>query len=151
MRGELVDPSGAETWIFLERLASCQIRKIAGCACAGIPGTFSPPPRVSDPDRHHGTCLTHVPWCMPGSLTTDFLWSWWRGKLSRHSRRMRNPQFHVSGKRPMGLYRDYPWPLHHQYISSQFWLCRINGSCHLREMIPTTNAIAVLRNGRQCK
>ena len=64
-------------------------------------GTFSPPPRVSDPDIHHGTCVTHVPWCMPGSLTSGFLWSRWRGKRSRHSRRMRNPQFYVSGKRPM--------------------------------------------------
>ena len=25
-----------------------------------MPGTFSPPPRVSDPDMHHGTCVTHV-------------------------------------------------------------------------------------------
>ena len=24
---------------------------------------------VSDPDMHHGTCVTHVPWCMSGSLT----------------------------------------------------------------------------------
>ena len=24
---------------------------------------------VSDPGMHHGTCMTHVPWCMPGSLT----------------------------------------------------------------------------------
>ena len=67
----------------------------------GMPGTFSPPPRVSDPDMHHGTCVTHVPWCMPGSLTSGFLWSRWRGKRSRHSRRMRNPQFYISGKRPM--------------------------------------------------
>ena len=44
----------------------------------GMPGTFSPPPRVSDPDMHHGTCVTHVPWCMLGSLTSGFLWSrWW--------------------------------------------------------------------------
>ena len=35
-----------------------------------IPGTFSPPPRVIDPDMHHGTCVTHVPWCMPGSITS---------------------------------------------------------------------------------
>ena len=27
----------------------------------GMPETFSPPPRVSDPDMHHGTCVTHVP------------------------------------------------------------------------------------------
>ena len=67
----------------------------------GMPGTFSPPPRFSDPDMHHGTCVTHVPWCMPGSLTSRFLWSGWQGKRSRHSRRMRNPQFYVSGKRSM--------------------------------------------------
>ena len=44
----------------------------------GMPGTFCPPPRVSDPDIHHGTCVKHVPWCMPGSLTSGFLWSRWR-------------------------------------------------------------------------
>ena len=62
---------------------------------------FSPPPRVSDPDMHHGTCVTHVPWCMPGSLTSSFLLNQWRGKRSRHSRRMRNPQLYLSGKRPI--------------------------------------------------
>ena len=67
----------------------------------GMPGTFSPLPRFSDPDMHHGTCVTHVPWCMPGSLISGFLWSWWRGIHSRHSQRMRNPQFYVSGKSPM--------------------------------------------------
>ena len=25
---------------------------------------------VSDPDMHHGTCVTHVPWCMSGSRNT---------------------------------------------------------------------------------
>ena len=64
----------------------------------GMPGTFSPPPRFSDPHMHHGTCVTHIPWCMPGSLTSGFLWSRWREKFSRHSRRMRNAQFYVSGK-----------------------------------------------------
>ena len=69
----------------------------------GMPGAFSPPPRVSDSDMHHGTCVTHVPWCMPGSLTNGFLWSRWRGKRSRHFRCMRNPQFCVSGKRSIAL------------------------------------------------
>ena len=32
------------------------------------------PPRVSDPDMHHGTCVTHVP------LTGCFLWRRWLGK-----------------------------------------------------------------------
>ena len=36
---------------------------------SGMPRTFSPSPRVSDPDKHHGKCVTHVSWCMPGSLT----------------------------------------------------------------------------------
>ena len=62
---------------------------------------FPKAPRVSDPDMHHGTCVTHVPWWMPGSLTSGFFWSRWRGKCSRHSRGMGNPQFYVSGKRPM--------------------------------------------------
>ena len=60
--------------------ASCQIRKIAGAHAPGMPGTFSPSPQVSDPDMHHGTCVTHVPWCMPGSLTSSFLWNRRRGK-----------------------------------------------------------------------
>ena len=65
---------------------------------------------------HHGTCVTHVPWCMPGSLTSGFLWSRWRlgrGKRSRHSRRMRNPQFYVSGKsliwKSLRLSTPYRW------------------------------------------
>ena len=55
--------------------ASYQIRKIAGCACAGNAGNIFPhcriqwKPRVSDPGMHHGTCVTHVPWCMSGLLT----------------------------------------------------------------------------------
>ena len=79
-------------------LASCQIREIAGCAFAGNAGWAAP--RVSDSDMHQGTCGTHVPWCMPGWRARGFLWIWWRGKHSRHSRCMRNPQFYVSGKRP---------------------------------------------------
>ena len=38
----------------------------------GMPGTFSPPPRISDHDMHHGTCVTHVPWYMPGCTTRNF-------------------------------------------------------------------------------
>ena len=39
----------------------------------GMPGTFTPPPLFSDPDMYHGTFLTHVSWCMPGSLASSFL------------------------------------------------------------------------------
>ena len=53
--------------------ASYQIPNIADCACAGNAGNVSPrrrfqrKPLVSDPGMHHGTCVTHVPWCMSGS------------------------------------------------------------------------------------
>ena len=52
--------------------ASYQIRKTAVVHALGMPGTFSPPPRVSDPDMQHGKYVTHVPWWMPGSLTRGF-------------------------------------------------------------------------------
>ena len=65
-----------------------------------MPGTFSPP-WDSDPDMHQGTCVTHVPGCMAGSLTSGFLCSWRRGKRFRHSGRMRNPRFYIFANRPM--------------------------------------------------
>ena len=68
-----------------------------GVHAPGMPGTFSPPRRVSVPDMHHGMCVP-VPRCMLGSLTSGFHWIRWRGKRSR---RMRIPQFYVSGKRPI--------------------------------------------------
>ena len=56
-------------------------------------------PLVSDPGMHHCKCVTHVPWCMSGSLNCCG-----EGKCSRHSRRMRNWKFYVSGKRPIVWY-----------------------------------------------
>ena len=94
-------------WLVCGRVRSWHInhgllvryRKLRVVHARAMPGTFSPPPRVSEPHMHHGTCVTHVPWCMPGSLTSSFLWSRWQGRRSRHSQRMRNTQFYVSGKR----------------------------------------------------
>ena len=68
-------------------------------------------PLVSDPGMHHGTCVMHVPWCMSGSLTPQ-----WRGKRSRHSRRMRNAQFHVSGKRSICRLMIHHYLLHKSAI-----------------------------------
>ena len=70
------------------------------------PTTHPTPPWVSNPDMHHGTCVTHMPWCLPGTLTSGCLWSRWRGKGSHHSRRMRNPLFYVSGRRSMFCIRE---------------------------------------------
>ena len=77
--------------------ASYQIRKIAGCACAGNAGNVSPrrrlqkKPLVSDPGMHHGTCaVMHVGIAYPR----------WRGKRSRHSRRMRTRNFPYLARDP---------------------------------------------------
>ena len=82
--------------------------KLRVAHASGMTETFSPPPRASDPDMHHGTCVTYVPWCMPGLLTSGFLWNQWRGKRSRHSLLMRNQEFYVSGKRPMMIQFIHP-------------------------------------------
>ena len=50
-------------------------------------------PLVSDPGMHDARALMHVGIAIPR----------WRGKRSRHSRRMLYPQFNMSGKRPMAL------------------------------------------------
>ena len=85
--------------------ASCQIRTIASCACAENAGNISPATdfkwncelaitaRASRASRHvrHARAVMHVGIASPQ----------WRGKRSRHSPRMHNPQFYVSGKRPM--------------------------------------------------
>ena len=77
-------PCGNLHWIYRESVSYRFVRKVWAHGpltryvklrivhAPGMPGTFSPPPRVNDPDMHHGTCVTcvtHVPWCMPGSLT----------------------------------------------------------------------------------
>ena len=54
---------------------SYQITKIAVCACAGnardvfFRHRLQKKPLVSDPGMHRSTCVTHVTWCMSGSVT----------------------------------------------------------------------------------
>ena len=73
--GTLLSVFMAESHALLNAWASYQIRKIAGCACAGNARNVSPrhrfqrKPLGSDHGMHHGTCVMHVPWCMSGSLT----------------------------------------------------------------------------------
>ena len=129
----------------------------------GMPGTFSPPPRVIVPDMHHGTCVTHVPWCMPGSLPSGFLWGLCLEKRFRHSRRMRNPQFDVSGKRPMRFYHpaslascwynvtaagtNFRWSLEElttgnaPFPHSTMWLTMKDGKCSIPLLVGWTSGV----------
>ena len=58
--------------------------------------------------RHRGlaipTCITARAWRTYRDACRDCEVSGWRGKHSQHPRRMRNPQFYVSGKRPIGTH-----------------------------------------------
>ena len=79
--------------------------------------------------RHRGlaipTCITARAWrrCIPGSLTSGFLWSRWRGKRSRHSRRIRNPQFYVSGNKPMKITpQTWLWQIQDKHLHVQHFL-----------------------------
>ena len=77
--------------------ASYQMRKTQVANEPGMPGTFSHhrlhmKPLVRDAGMHRGKCVTQV------EIANQQRW----GKRSRHSRRMRNPQFYVSGERPIG-------------------------------------------------
>ena len=67
-----------------------------------------------------GTPMRHVPRCMPGSLTNGFLWSRSREKRSRHPWRMRNPQFYVSGKRPMATASHDK-----KFSTCCYWKCKL--------------------------
>ena len=109
------------SWISLTIMTASQLNvhgpldryvKLQLAHAPGMPRKFSPPSRIGDPHMHQGTCVTHVPWCMSGSLAGGFLWSRWRKKPSRHSRRMRKSQFYVSGKRPMAHLTYSPGIMH---------------------------------------
>ena len=55
--------------------ASCRMRKMSFAHAPGMPGTFPHHPLERKPlfgnhSMHHGTYVTHVPWCMLGSLTS---------------------------------------------------------------------------------
>ena len=52
-------------------------------------------PLVFDPGMHQGTCVTHVLWCILGSLTCG------GGKTFPALPGHAHPQFYVSGKRPI--------------------------------------------------
>ena len=102
------NPYDTHVWLQIASIlpvpwASCRVCKIVGhiCDAPGMSWTFSPPRRVFGPDMHYGTCVTHVSWCMPGSITSGFLWSRWRGKRSQHSMRMRNLQFRYLVRGPL--------------------------------------------------
>ena len=75
-------------------------------------------PLVSDPSMHHITCVTK-----PAVMHVGIANPRWWGKRSRHSRRMRDPQYYQSGNRPLdandwGLVGVMSW---HSAGANPFW------------------------------
>ena len=74
---------------------NCRLRMRQECRERFPRRRFQKKPPVNDPDMHQGTCVTHVPWCMSGSLTCG------DGEKVPLFPAHAHPQFCVSGKRPM--------------------------------------------------
>ena len=53
----------------LARYVNCGLRVRRECRERFPRHRFQRKPLVRDPGMHHGTCVSHVPWCMSGSLT----------------------------------------------------------------------------------
>ena len=79
--------------------ASYQICKIAGRACTRNAGNLFPA------TEFEGNCYIAIPACITARalMHVGIAYPRWRGKRSQHSRRMRNPQFYVSGKKPISV------------------------------------------------
>ena len=64
----------AQSWRLLQNKISIQYSNLPNCGLRMHRERFAYyrfqwKPRVNYPGIHHGTCVTHVPWCMSGSLT----------------------------------------------------------------------------------
>ena len=80
---------------------SYQKRNLRIAHAPRMPGTFSPPSTLKESaskrSRHASRHVRHVRVVLPVGIAHP---RWW-GKRSRHSWRMRSPQFYISCKRPI--------------------------------------------------
>ena len=88
-------------WVFYGPLT--RYAKLRFAHAPGIPGILSQPPTskeiVSKRSRHASRHMRHAHAVMHVGIANQR----WCGKRSRHFRRMRNPKYYVSDKRPMAL------------------------------------------------
>ena len=67
--GSLLIPPYSTTMGLLSDTQNCVLRMRRECRERFPRDRLHRKPLVGDPSMHHGTCVTHVPWCMSGSLT----------------------------------------------------------------------------------
>ena len=94
-------------------------------------------PLVSDPGMHHGTCVTHMSTGVV--MLVGIANPRWLGKRSRHSRRMRNPHFYVSDKRPILRCLQWRQIWHHDDSRVSVYVLVFNFQYH------TGNIIIIVR------
>ena len=92
-------------------------------------------PLGSDPGVHHARAVMHV-----GIANNR-----WRGKRSRHSRCMCNPQFFASGKRPMVpqrliLIHEIMYPRYSYYIETWLGYCMLEMKAMDNVLLCTTQS-----------
>ena len=104
------DKSGSVTWLATRHLKNpcCQLEKsrwknvkLRGAHVPGMLATFSPPPTLKKTASKHSRYTSRHVRLARTVMHVGIAYPRWRGKHSRHSPRMRNPQIYVSGKRPM--------------------------------------------------
>ena len=89
--------------------------------------------QVSDPNMHHGTCVTHVPWFMPGSLTSGFLWVGGGENFAGIPGACATRLFTYLVRGPWAKY-DLP-PQHWKRVRQ--WTCSSDGKCTSSRSPPT--------------
>ena len=92
----------AQTMGLLPDTQNCELRMRRECQEHFPRHRLQRKPLVSDPGMHHGTCVTARAVRHVGIANLR-----WRGKRSHHSRRMRSPQFYVSGIWVINLFIAY--------------------------------------------
>ena len=150
--------------------ATCQMRKIAGGACAGNAGNVFPATTglailacvralacpLSD-KKQWASCpiaVTYVPWCIPGSLTRGG-----RENVPGFPEHAQPPQFYVSSKMPMD--RTEPFIQQGTYIGCrastafvlnlwQLWDIPDSAPKHLTHLIMCAPYTCSVRQGQHC-
>ena len=103
--------------------ASYQIRKIVVCACAGNAGNVFPATDFKETASKRSRYASQHVRDAHAEMHVGMANPQWRGERSRHSRRMRNPQFYISGKRSMASHTNCMWLCCALFCAGYIYFC----------------------------
>ena len=108
----LVHHNHGDTCIYhgpLVRYENCGLRIRRGCR-----ERFPRHRGLIKPVMHHGTCVTHVPWCRPGSLTTPHPTPWSEGQ--HKSAHIHKTRWKLNRTKQNIIYQPQPNPRHQEWV-----------------------------------